>query len=89
MSHSVYDVAIVGAAVGRSIPGMEVISDGVNGLTGRGGRHGERLKAFVISEAIGNSRKRVAVPTDEAGQRAIGAVRCAGDVVDAATAVDR
>jgi hypothetical protein len=33
---------------------VEVISDGENRLAGRGGRHGERLEAFVIGKAAGD-----------------------------------
>ena len=40
---------------------MEVIADGENSLAGRCGRHGERLEAFVIGEAVGDPGKRSAV----------------------------
>jgi hypothetical protein len=82
------DVAIVRPAVRRSVSGMEVIADGKNDLTGSGGRHGERLKALVIGKAIGDSGKRAAVAADEAGESTVWTVSGAGDVIDAAAAVD-
>ena len=73
---------------GCSIPGMEVIADGIHRLAGRGGRHVQRLQALVVAEGVGDSGKRPAVAADKPGKRAVRAVRCAGDVVDAAAAVD-
>ena len=68
---------------------MEVVSDGEDSLAGRVGRHGHGLKALVVTERIGDPGKGSGVAADEAGKRAVRAVSCAGDVVDAAAAVDR
>jgi hypothetical protein len=56
----VIEDAIVCAAVGRSVSGMEVVANRENSLAGRGGRHGERLKALVMSKAVGDPGKRPA-----------------------------
>jgi hypothetical protein len=49
---------------------VEVIADGVNGLAGPGGRHGERLKAFVIGKAVGDGC-RSAAAADETDESAV------------------
>jgi len=46
----------------------------------------ERLEAFVIGKAVGDG-SWAAAAADEAGESAVWAVSCAGDVIDAAAAV--
>jgi hypothetical protein len=67
---------------------VEVISDREDSLAGRGNRHGEWLKALVVTKRVGDSGKGSAVAADEAGERAVRAVGCAGDVIDAVAAID-
>ena len=67
---------------------MEVVANGEHGLAGRIGRHVYRLEALVVSECVGDSSKACTVAADKAGKRAVRAVACAGDVVDAVSAVD-
>jgi hypothetical protein len=60
---------------------VEVIPDREHGRTRGGCRHGHRLQALVVAEAVGDGG-RSAAAAEEVGQREIWPVYPTGDVID-------